>query len=611
MLYNKKPLPPVAVCVLFLMVATIETVSGQSISPADTFFSLAVTENSHNHTGARLLYLDFQQAPYSPVDQSKGEIQSRQAPVAGITLDGNAGEWDPTTFTTVNGLVQNNYPLSEFIDAVGTDISVGSAWDASNVYFVVQWEDAGHTASQRIKKWIFGDQGSGQTGWNQQVNVGATPGAPNASVVNATGHVLAGSESEDRVFFMFPVNDSEGAFKSSGAGCAMYCHTNLIQDDPYQPYTGDGVVAMHTNIAGDVADIWHWKSSRTEPSGVADDKHLVHAIGSASGRTSDSGSSAYSSNGLNTSGTPTSMHSSGLGYLGDILQQALAIPFAGSPSSGAEIPRYISKTPSGSRGDVATAATFDSVTNIWTVEFQRARDTGNADDHSFNGVAEAPPTQTLVTQPNASAGAGQYMSSCMMCHGLMGAGVDSNGAWLFPRVQRASGSLIKKAVNTVPAMSFLSGMSDQQIEDVAAYLQTLSTPSPQPPAVTTFGTSCGGTLNWAGVPKVGTTFTVFLNGAIPGITATLAIGFNNYTWGGFALPLDLGLFGATGCELLVSYDMPLPYPTNGFGTAAAPLNIPNVSSLAGFVVYGQWLHLGLSNPLGLEATNAFKAVIQP
>ncbi len=607
MLKNKQTLLIASSCLLALLA---QAGTAQGILPGDTYFSLAVTENSHNHTGARLLYLDFQQSPYTAVDQSKGEIQSRVAPGGGITLDGSTADWDPTTFTTVHGLVQNNYPLSEFIDAVGADIQVGSAWDANNVYFVVQWEDAGHTSSTRNKKWIFGDQGAGQAGWNQQVNVGSTPGAPNASTVNATGHVLAGDESEDRVFFMFPVNDGEGNFKAGGAGCAMYCHPNLSQDNPHQAYTGDGVVAMHTNLAGDTADIWHWKSARTEPSAVADDKLLVYATGSNSGRTSDAGTGAYSSNGLTVS-NPTSMHSSGLGFLGDILQQALAVPYSGTAVSGDEIPRYISKAPTGSRGDVSTAAAYDAATNRWTVEFRRLRDTGNSDDHSFNGASEAPPAQTLVSTPNPIAGASIYMSSCMMCHGPQGAGTASNGSWVFPRVQRTSGSLIRKAVTTVSAMAFLAGISDQQAEDVAAYLQTLSTPPPPPPAVTSFGTSCGGSLNWAGIPKVGTTFNVFLNGAIPGITATLVIGFNNWGWNGFALPLDLGLFGATGCNLYVSYDLTFQYPTNGFGTAMAPLNVPNHPTLAGFTVYGQWLHLGISNPLGLDATSAFKAVIQP
>jgi hypothetical protein len=31
--------------------------------PADTYFAMAVTENSHNHYGENLLYLDFQEHP--------------------------------------------------------------------------------------------------------------------------------------------------------------------------------------------------------------------------------------------------------------------------------------------------------------------------------------------------------------------------------------------------------------------------------------------------------------------------------------------------------------------------------------------------------------------
>ena len=454
-----------------LTAALLGASASAQTTPGDTYFSLAITENSHNHVGAKRLFLDFEPSGSNTTpDANLGRVVSRQTGAGSITVDGDASDWDPAYLTTIHGLVQNNYPLSEFIDAVGTDLTIGSAWNSNYVFFVVQWEDAGHDASTRIKKWIHGDQGGGESGWNQKVHTGATAGAPNSAAVNATGHTLSGAESEDRVFFMFPMTDSEGNFADGGPGCAMYCHPNLLEDVAWQNYTGDGVVAMHTNMAGDEADIWHWKSARTEPSGHADDKFLVHALGSASGRTSDNGLSAYYGNDA-SGANPTSMHSSGLSYTGDRLYDVDAVPYSGSALSGDQIPRYISRAPAASRGDVIAHAGFDPATGRWTVEFVRLLTTGNIDDHDFLGAAAAPPTVPLIASTSVSAGQSKYNSNCAGCHQGTGAGLPNSDNWIFPRVQRASGSLIQKAIATVPAMSWLS-ISEKEAEDIAAYLQT-------------------------------------------------------------------------------------------------------------------------------------------
>jgi hypothetical protein len=438
--------------------------------PADTYFSVAVTENGHNHAGANKLFLDFQSAPFSLPDSNLGLVVSREVALGTITLDGSAADWDPANTMLFTGVVQDNHPLSETLDAQPTVIQINSVWDAQNVYFLLQWQDSGHNASLRSGKWIFGDQGHGEAGWNKQVHIGAVAGTPNANAINRN-HTLAGSESEDRVFFMFPIVDTENNFTDAGRGCAFYCHGNLAAQTSYTNYTGDGYSVMHTNMLNDTADIWHWRAARTEPSGVADDKYLGYAVGTGSGRFADSGTSSYSSNSL-TGANPTSMHSSGLSYLGERLFDYDTTPFAGIPNVGNEIPSNISHTPTGSRADVATAAFFNPSTNMWTVEFRRARDTGNLDDHQFTGAALAGPTNPLLQSGNTINGQAVYEFNCIGCHQPQGAGHQSGGLWAFPRVQRASSSMIHAAIHTVPMMMvFSSYLSDQEIEDVATYLQ--------------------------------------------------------------------------------------------------------------------------------------------
>ncbi len=441
--------------------------------PADSYFSLAVTENSHNHTGARILLLDFMEtAPAAGADASNVVISPRTSN-DGITLDGDSADWNNSNLTTIKGLVQNNYPLSQFIDAIPTDITVGSAWDDEYIYFLVQWEDAGHTQSTQYRKWIYGDQGNGETGWTAKVHTGTRSGSPNESATNAS-HVLAGREDEDRVYLMFPVTDSENAFSANGLGCAAFCHANLILDNPFQNYTGADVAVMHTNNSGDAADVWQWQSSRTEPAGVAEDMLLAYSVTGGSGFTPDAGNPAYVDNTLNNN-NPISMHTSGLAYTGDVLLQAQAVAFNGLPSMGNQIPAVVTQTPDSSRADISASASWDSASGRWTVEFRRLRNTGNTDDKQFIPGTDAQPlTVPVITSVDTAAGSALYENLCESCHGLNGIGSLTGNSWQYPRIQRASGSLILKAIQTIPAMSGIN-ITHPAAEDIAAFLQSQST----------------------------------------------------------------------------------------------------------------------------------------
>lgn len=505
-------------------------------SPADTYFALAVTDNSHNHTGARLLFLDFQNASDATAIRNNVVISPKVSPGA-ITLDGVAGDWNPAYLTTVRGLPQNNYPLSEFIDAVAVDITVGSAWDEDYIYFLVQWEDAGHLPSTKQLKWIYGNQGGGESGWNAMVNRGVTGGAPNAAAANAA-HLLAGGEDEDRVLMMFPIGDGEGNFAPGGLGCAAYCHANLRSDNPYQNYTGTGVAVMHTNVSGDRADIWHWKATRTAPSGYADDQHINYATGTTDGRASDSGAAVYRGNPL-SSGNPQYRHSSGLGYNGDTLLAADAVAFSGTPVAGNVIPAAIADIPNGSRADVETRHGYNSLTHRWTVEFRRRRVTGQGDDRQFaaGGNNAAPPGAAAVAATDSAHGQTLYTGNCQSCHGANGAGTLTGNAWAAPRIQRASGSLILKALRTVTPMQSLAGLSEQDVEDIAAYLQTQATfNATQSLTVTVNGLGVGATgavtSNPAGISCPGTCTFNFVNGVTASLTAGYVAGYTFTGWSG-------------------------------------------------------------------------------
>lgn len=298
-------------------------------APEDTYFSFAVTNNSGgSHEGKGVLNLDF--------DGTTGSADTVAAPflTSPPQINGKDGgvddEWGGLESVVV------------FDEIAGSGNGTTSAilragYDSDFVYFFASWdEDTGHSGygeSYHRKMWTY----SGGA-WSQGGN-------------------------EDRVFFMFPINDIAD-FATDG--CAAACHGDAMYVGP-----------------GEFADVWHYKHARTGPTQTADDKWWDE-----DGRHSDQGLSAYVDN-----------------FDGDehlssdkVLYQYLAdpganmdypvwvwemIPFQADAAwtEGDTIPGVINRQPTGSRGDVT--ANCDYAEPTWTCEFKRLRQTGNGDDRQF------------------------------------------------------------------------------------------------------------------------------------------------------------------------------------------------------------------------------------
>ncbi len=472
---------------------TIVANTTDSGAPGDIYFSVAITENSHNHIGEYLLWLDWDGDNQGTAPANR-VVTGKDVAASTMTLDGNINDWMSAgvTLTTVKGQVQNNYPLSEFVDATAANFLLGAAYDTQYVYFVVQWEDAGHDASTARNEWTYDG-----TDWAKKTHVGTTTGAPNADAVNASD-TFAGSESEDRVFFLFPITDVEGNFADGGIGCARYCHADLISDVASQNYTGDGTVKMYVNTTGDKGDMWHWKSSRSAPAGYSDDNFITTLAGGDREGDSDDGTSHYSGvdgadydvdNVNGTSDGPASMAPWGAMTGGAWLWQNQAITLATTGlSSGDTVPYSLMRKAVGDDSDVQTFATFDSASGVWTLEYRRVRNTGSADDYQFlSATADktAPTASTgdapgLPTTAYVTAGSTLYTSNCTACHGALGVGTLASGStttWQYPRVQRASIGSIRKALLDVAMMSSIT-LTETEAAQIAAYLQTQTTAAP-------------------------------------------------------------------------------------------------------------------------------------
>ncbi|MBF0146688.1 MAG: c-type cytochrome [Magnetococcales bacterium] len=482
-----------------LLTITLTAASGHAM-PADLYFSMAVTENSHNHAGSNLLFLKFQEKA-DPSVIAPSVVISPRVNGNSIKMDGRLDDWDQRWFTTLESRVMNNYPLSEFYDATAVPIQIASAYDQEHIYFAVRFEDANHDDSLQRRQWIFDG-----TQWHSAPHTAVRPEAPAGHVINKDA-TLAGREDEDQVFFMFPMVDQEGNFRDGGMGCGGYCHPNLVASgDPKTHLIGDETAGMHTSLPGDVADLWHWTSTRSNLGNTLKDGHIVHGEGIFNGRMADDGQSPDLDNDLKAQNKDLPSQPAFIsvkdfqagnyaipGFKTEILRQdqAMPIPAGMNFAPGVQLPYSIVRPATGSRSDVMVMANYDPGTFMWTLEFKRALNTGDAKDRAFiPGPSPLPPTLPAVLPGNPERGAKLFADLCKSCHGEQGEGKFENGAWIAPPNQRASGSLIAKttSINRIERlrtiahemappkrlMSFVP-ISQQDAEDIASWLQRQST----------------------------------------------------------------------------------------------------------------------------------------
>lgn len=104
-----------------------------------------------------------------------------------------------------------------------------------------------------------------------------------------------------------------------------------------------------------------------------------------------------------------------------------------------------------------------------------------------------------------------------------------------------------------------------------------------------FGIGCGSpsspVIASVGAPIVNSEFGVTLTNAGATKPALLVLGASKTTWLTLNLPLDLQIFGYSGCPLNVSLDLTFPAATDTNGDAAIRFPVPQTTA----TVYWQWL----------------------
>ncbi len=127
-----------------------------------------------------------------------------------------------------------------------------------------------------------------------------------------------------------------------------------------------------------------------------------------------------------------------------------------------------------------------------------------------------------------------------------------------------------------------------------------------------YGVGCGGLVSgWTGTPSIGATVELKLFGAEPFEPVSLLVGTSDAVWLGIPLPLDLGLFGANGCQLLAAPQVQLQLAANSTGESTLVWNIPSDGGLVGTSLFTQWASLPATGVSDWTLSDALRVVVQP
>jgi hypothetical protein len=268
---------------------------------------------------------------------SAGTLTSVKVATAPV-IDGTPEAiWDQATAMTVN--------VAGGANAGAHTVTLKSVYTDDSVYFLATWNDP--TESLRRIPWQKQADGS----WKQLKTPGAKEGGENTYY-------------EDKFAQIWNINTP--TFDASG--CFATCHVGENSDvkDFGNKYTPN---------PGEMADIWHMKLVRTNPTGYVDDQYLDSTRYSKdtpeAGRHSDPGGSPYSDN-INAAKTapnytsPTQPAQTNKTYW---IIDAEKQPFKDTYKANDEIAGIIVRPPTGDRADIKGKAVYKDGT--WTLEYGR------------------------------------------------------------------------------------------------------------------------------------------------------------------------------------------------------------------------------------------------
>ncbi|CAG0973645.1 MAG: ethylbenzene dehydrogenase-related protein [Candidatus Methanoperedens sp.] len=279
---------------------------------------------------------------------SAATLNSLKVPAAPV-IDGTPEAiWDQATAMTVN--------VAGGANTGAHTVILKSVYTDDSVYFLASWNDP--TESTRREPWVKQANGT----WKPLKDPDDTGGDNNKYY-------------EDKFAQIWNINTP--AFENTG--CFATCHAGE---------TGKPFGNKYTPNPGEMADIWHAKLVRTNPSGYIDDQYLDSTrynktTAPDAGRKSDPGLVPYytNTNAANTAPNYTSADQPAPPYW---IIDAQKQPFNDSYKANDEIAAIIVRPPDGDRADIKAMAVYKD--GMWTIEYGRKLTTGSQYDIQFSDM---------------------------------------------------------------------------------------------------------------------------------------------------------------------------------------------------------------------------------
>jgi len=334
---------------MLLMVLTI-TVLGASCAPLQPMDDTAVPTDVAEEEPAKPPAAEADSDWMAP-EGALVSIPVAEAP----TLDGMADEaiWADAPAIMV--------AVEEGANMETSEVSLQSVYTEDMVYFFLSWADP--TESFMRSPWVKQEDGS----WAKLSDPDDRGGDNNVYY-------------EDKLAFIWPINDSIPRFKSMG--CFTACHD---EENDVKPFGN-----KYTDEEGQMGDIWHWKSVRNL--GQMDDQYLDSTRWSEdtpeAGRHGDpKDGGGYVNNETEDKSQPMWMGPEGFprdGSPGYLLDSEKAAFDDSLFKSGDMIPGIYKSAFTGDRGDISAGWQYKD--GVWMLEIGRALETGSEFDVQFSDL---------------------------------------------------------------------------------------------------------------------------------------------------------------------------------------------------------------------------------
>ncbi|MCE7921741.1 MAG: hypothetical protein DYG98_01680 [Haliscomenobacteraceae bacterium CHB4] len=203
-----------------------------------------------------------------------GNVLLSQKVTAPPAIDGTVDAiWENSTKLEFEAVVPDPSGdlFRSYVGNVISSITLRSAYDAENIYFLAEWTDP--TESLVREPWYFDPVAKK---WAHE------SGAP---AFSATGSITRPAFYEDKIAMLWNIDNSVSGWNNGT--CFKSCHTGMGQ--------ADGYARHRTNSPFERIDMWHWKAVRGGQNfGQFDDQYQDNTY--PNGRKSDAGTGGYSNN---------------------------------------------------------------------------------------------------------------------------------------------------------------------------------------------------------------------------------------------------------------------------------------------------------------------------